>query len=134
MSAAPLLERSSVDPYLTASPWVILENGRWRMWYVSCTGWDNVGGRARHSYHIRYAESADGLAWERDGTVCIDFAGPDEHAISRPCVIRDGDVYRMWFSARGSGVPDRVRGVARRRPLGAGRRRGRRFELGRLGR
>jgi hypothetical protein len=102
VSAAPLLERNAVDPYLTASPWVLVENGCWRMWYVSCTGWTLVGGRARHSYHIRYAESSDGLKWERDGTVCIDFAGPEEHAMSRPCVMRDGDVYRMWFAARGA--------------------------------
>jgi hypothetical protein len=102
VSGAPLLDRSAVDPFLTASPWVLREEGRWRMWYVSCTGWDVAGGRPRHSYHIRYAESSDGLAWERDGTVCIDFAGPEEHALSRPCVVRDGDVYRMWFSARGS--------------------------------
>jgi hypothetical protein len=102
VSSAPLLERNAVDPYLTASPWVLVEEGRWRMWYVSCTGWERVNGQARHSYHIRYAESSDGLEWERDGTVCIDFANPGEFAISRPCVIRDGDVYRMWFSARGS--------------------------------
>jgi hypothetical protein len=102
VSAAPLLERSSADPFLTASPWVLVENGRWRMWYVSCTGWERVDGRPRHSYHIRYAESSDGLSWERDGTVSIDFASPDEHALSRPCVVKDGDVYRMWFSARGT--------------------------------
>jgi hypothetical protein len=102
VSSSPLLERNSVDPYLTASPWVLVEEDRWRMWYVSCTGWQVVDGAVRHSYHIRYAESSDGLEWRRDGTVCIDFSGPDEYAISRPCVVRDGDVYRMWFSARGA--------------------------------
>jgi hypothetical protein len=33
--------------------------------------------------------------------VAIDFACEQEYAISRPCVVRDGDCYRMWFSARG---------------------------------
>jgi hypothetical protein len=100
ISPAPILERSKVDPYLTASPWVLVDDGRWRMWYVSCTEWRIVNGEPQHSYHVKYAESDDGLTWRRDGIVSIDFA-PGEHAISRPCVVRDGDVYRMWFSARG---------------------------------
>ncbi len=100
VSPAPILERIDIDPYLTASPWVLLEDGRWRMWYVSCTEWGIVDGEPQHSYHVKYAESDDGLNWRRDGIVSIDFA-QGEHAISRPCVVRDGDIYRMWFSARG---------------------------------
>jgi hypothetical protein len=101
VSPAPILERNVVDPFLTASPWVLVEDGRWRMWYVSCTGWEAAGSGPRQSYHIRYAESDDGISWRRDGHVAVDYAGPDEHAFSRPCVVRDGDLYRMWFSVRG---------------------------------
>jgi hypothetical protein len=103
VSPAPILERNAVDPYLTASPWVLLENGVWRMWYVSGTGWTQTATGARHNYHIRYAESADGVSWARTGRVCLDFAAPDEHAFGRPCVLRDSDgVYRMWYSVRGA--------------------------------
>ena len=101
LSPAPLLERTAADPYLTASPWVLREEGGWRMWYVSCTKWKVVDGTTRHHYNLRYAESADGLHWRREGRTAIDFAGPEEYAISRPCVIRDRDCYRMWFAARG---------------------------------
>jgi hypothetical protein len=101
VSAGPLLDRDDVDPFLTASPWVLVEEGRWRMWYVSGTGWRVVDGEPRHWYHVKYAESDDGIEWRRDGTVCIDYESEREHAISRPCVVRDRDVYRMWFSARG---------------------------------
>lgn len=101
VSPAPLLERSSVDPYLTASPWVLVEDGLWRMWYVAGATWEETPSGPRHRYHIRYAESGDGLAWERTGRVCIDFRDEAEYAIARPCVVRDGDRYRMWFSARG---------------------------------
>lgn len=101
-STAPILERSSVDPYLTASPWVLVENDVWRMWYVSATGWEETAEGPRHRYHIRYAESADGLVWRREGRVCIDFADDSEYAISRPCVVRDGNLYRMWYASRGS--------------------------------
>ncbi len=100
VSPAPVLGRSSVDPFFTTSPWVLAEDGRYRMWYASCVEWQVVEGVPRHRYHIRYAESGDGLHWEPTARVCIDFAG-EEYAIARPCVVRDGDRYRMWYSYRG---------------------------------
>jgi hypothetical protein len=101
VSQAPVLERSNVDPYLTASPWILVEDGLWRMWYVSGTGWELADGRPRHRYHVKYAESVDGLFWRREGHVCIDFLNEREYAIARPCVVRDDDKYRMWYSSRG---------------------------------
>lgn len=102
LSPAPILERTSVDPYLTASPCVLVEAGIWRMWYVSCVRWTLERGRPKHYYHVKYAESRDGIEWERRGIVCIDFASPDEYAIARPCVVRDGGLYRMWYTYRGT--------------------------------
>jgi hypothetical protein len=101
VSAAPVLERTAVDPYLTASPWVIRDEGRYRMWYVSGAGWRTVADGPQHLYHVRYAESEDGLSWSRDGRVCVDFADSAEYAMGRPCVLRDDDRYRMYFAARG---------------------------------
>lgn len=101
VSPAPLFDRSAVDPFLTASPYVLIEEGRWRMWYISGTGWTRVADGTRHAYHIRYAESADGHAWTREGRVCVDYASPSEHAFARPCVLRDGNLYRMWYAVRG---------------------------------
>jgi hypothetical protein len=101
VSAAPVLGRTAVDPFLTASPSVLVENGSWRMWYVSGTGWEADDRAIQHRYHIKYAESEDGHVWEPTGRVCIDYADSAETSIARPCVIRDGDVYRMWFCARG---------------------------------
>ena len=101
VSPSPILERNEIDPYLTASPCVLVENGRWRMWYVSGTSWEMKNERPQHRYHIKYAESEDGIAWKREGVVCIDYESEDEYAISRPCVVRDGDLYRMWYASRG---------------------------------
>jgi hypothetical protein len=100
-SQAPLLDRSSADPLLTASPCVLHDGGTWRMWYVSGARWEPAAGGPRHYYHIRYAESDDGLTWRRDGRTAIDFKNPGEYAIARPCVFKDRDGYRMWYSYRG---------------------------------
>jgi hypothetical protein len=100
-SEAPLLERTAIDPYLTASPFVLVEPDRWRMWYVSGSGWEATDSGPRHRYHLRYAESADGTRWHRPGTVCLDYKSAEEHAFARPCVLQDCGTYRMWFASRG---------------------------------
>jgi len=100
-SEAPLLERNDVDPLLTASPFVMIDAGLWRMWYVSGSAWTIVDGAPRHSYHIKYAESRDGVRWTRHGHVCLDYASASEYAFARPCVRFDGRLYRMWYSYRG---------------------------------
>jgi len=101
LSAAPLLDRNAVDPYLTASPWVMVDGSTWRMWYVSGTAWERIGPEVRHRYHIKYAESPDGIHWVRAGVVSIDYATTDEYAFGRPCVLKEDGVYRMWYSCRG---------------------------------
>jgi len=101
-SKAPVLGRTMHDPFLTCSPWVLLEDGLWRMWYVSGTGWDVLSNdpKPKHYYHIKYAESDDGLNWRSEGTVCIDYRD-DEYAIARPVVYKEDGHYRMVYCHRG---------------------------------
>lgn len=98
----PILDRTMTEPHFVASCCVLPGEDIWRMWYLSCTGWEVRNGRLEHRYHIKYAESCDGISWEREGTVAIDYSNGDEYAISRPSVIRDKDRWRMWYSYRGS--------------------------------
>ena len=102
LSAGPLIGRSRIDPFLTASPSVIVEAGTWRMWYVSGTGWTRTPSSFEPNYRICYAESTDGVDWRVTGRVCIDFEYEGEHAIARPHVVLDGATYRMWYSHRGA--------------------------------
>jgi hypothetical protein len=72
------------------------------MWYVSGSRWITTEAGPRHYYHIRYAESADGLEWQRAGTVCIDYRpGSDEYAFGRPFVLKQHGGFEMWYSVRG---------------------------------
>lgn len=104
VSRAPVLGRTATDPFLVASPSILVEEGLWRMWYVSGLEWTrepDARGAPRHHYHIRYAESDDGIEWRPTGRVCIDFAGPQEYAFGRPWVVKHGGLYRMWYAVRG---------------------------------
>jgi len=98
VSPAPVLDRSDVDPLLVAAPWVIRDDGRWRMWYAAATEWRVDGGAPTYRYDIRHAESRDGLEWTHRGHVCVAGAGESDGAPARPCVVRDGDRYRMWLT------------------------------------
>ena len=70
------------------------------MWYVSGTGWCESPDGPAHRYHIKYAESSDGVTWKRHGVVAIDYASPSEHAFGRPFVIEQGGRHRMFYSVR----------------------------------
>jgi hypothetical protein len=98
-SRFPVVELNETDPYTISYPWVMREGGKFKMWYGSNISWGAEKKDMRHL--IKYAESVDGIRWRRDGKVAIDFEGPAEYAICRPCVVKDGGIYRMWFCARG---------------------------------
>lgn len=98
----PVVDRSMTEPHFVASCCVLPGLDKWRMWYLSCTDWRIRNGKPEHRYHIKYAESIDGVSWIREGVVAIDYSDDSEYAISRPSVIRDGGCWKMWFSHRGS--------------------------------
>lgn len=101
-SNGPIVDRSMHEPHFCASCCVIPGDDFWRMWYLSCTGWKMSDGKPEHQYHIKYAESHDGINWVRNGLIAINFANDNEYAISRPSVIRDNNCWKMWYSYRGN--------------------------------
>jgi hypothetical protein len=97
-----IIDRSLREPHFCASCCVMKDGELWRSWYLSCTGWDLRQGRPEHRYHIKYAESDDGICWRREGHVAIEYGNENETAISRPSVLRDADGWKMWYSYRGA--------------------------------
>jgi hypothetical protein len=94
----PVFDRTHEEPFVNTAPCVMMDGGRWRAWYVCGLEWVH---RDLPRYHIRHAESADGVRWERPGRVCIDLR-PGEHALARPCVVKEDGLYRMWFAHKGA--------------------------------
>jgi hypothetical protein len=98
-SRGPVSDRNVDEPFFNTAPFIIIEGNIWKMWYVSCTEWKIINNHPEPRYHIKYAQSNDGIHWEKDGTICIDYIDENE-AIGRPSVIKEGDLYRMWYSYR----------------------------------
>jgi hypothetical protein len=99
-SEGPLLDRSIDEPFFNTAPCVLREADKWRMWYISCTGWEIVSERPEPRYHVKYAESTDGISWVKTNRVCIDY-DENTRAIGRPCVYKESDSYKMLYSYRG---------------------------------
>lgn len=98
----PILDRTKNEPHFCASCHVIKDQKKWKIWYLSCIKWEkNQNSNKKHHYHIKYAESKNGIDWDRKGVVAIDFKYQNEYAISVPRVIKEGDVYKMWYTYRG---------------------------------
>jgi len=98
-SKAPIVDRNGVDPFSLSYPWVMQDGPVWKMWYGSNLSW---GSEKRDMGHvIKYAQSNDGIHWERQGIIAVGFNNPVEYAISRPCVIKENGLYKMWYSYRG---------------------------------
>lgn len=99
VSEGPLCDRAIDEPYFNTAPCVLKRNEVWKMWYVSCTKWENIKGKPEPFYHVKYAESMDGMHWKKTSKVCVDY---DEfaEAIGRPCVFIENGTYKMIYSYR----------------------------------
>ena len=96
VSRAPILRRTEIEPFgIITAPWVIKDGEVYRMWYVSCTGWVHAD---LPTYNIKVAESFDGINWVQSGLVAIKNRDEEETSLARPCVLKDGKVYKMWYS------------------------------------
>jgi len=95
----PILDRNRLEPFYTGAVDVRRENEIWRMWYTSGTNWRIVEGKPEIQYHIKYAESNDGIDWDRKYIDCI--KNSDEYeAVARPSVFFSNNIYHMLYSRR----------------------------------
>jgi predicted GH43/DUF377 family glycosyl hydrolase len=97
-SRAPILERCRCDPFLNTAPWVVEADGEFRVYYVSGCGWIH---KDLPRYNIKMGRSTDGMIWQRDGHISIDFRDDAESALARPYVIFEDGVWKMWFAHKG---------------------------------
>ena len=100
-SEAPVLDRRPGELFFRCGPYVLYEDGRYRMWYVAGDEWTDVGGKEMPVYHLRYLESSDGLRWEGESMESMAISNASEHGFGRPWVRRSiAGEYELYFSVR----------------------------------
>ena len=95
----PVLERTNDEPHIRGAPFVIAENDKLSMWYVSSSEWTGRGEHLHYRISVRHAVSTDGIRWITHPHICLSPA-PGEYAIGRPVVLKEQGLYRMWYSIR----------------------------------
>jgi hypothetical protein len=94
------------DKISLSYPWVMYDEGIYKMWYGSTNDWTSTNDEMIHV--IKYATSKDGENWNKHG-LAIPFKIGEAQAFSRPTVIKDTNGYYMWFSYRsGDGTKYRI--------------------------
>lgn len=102
VSRAPIMPRNNRDYIGIGSSCVMRDEDGWRMWYTRFDRWGNGPQDHPHYYNIKHARSRDGLDWSPDPGVCIDFRDASEYAVAKPCVLKVGNRFVMWYSWRGA--------------------------------
>jgi hypothetical protein len=108
-SSVPILDRTRSEPYLRSAVTILVDEGKFRMWYVSGLGWTQVREQIYPTYVIRHAVSTDGYHWDPKGDRCIDFQNDEEFGFGRPWVVRAPEGHlQMWYSIRSRTAPYRI--------------------------
>jgi predicted GH43/DUF377 family glycosyl hydrolase len=96
-SGTVVLDFSSPDETALARPFVIKEDGIWKMWVTRRVG----------EYAIAYAESNDGLHWERkDSSFGLEpnGEGEEQYMTAYSAVVRSGQEYFMFYNGTNYGM------------------------------
>jgi hypothetical protein len=85
------------DVYGVEDPYVIKENGIYRMWYTAMD---------QNTRRIQYAISQDGINWTKKGPVIIQASkGQSENPGSEhPVIIHQGNHYELWYQPQNASL------------------------------
>jgi hypothetical protein len=107
VSKAPIIDRSSEEPYGIGSCCVMRGKKKWLMLYTSFLPWRQDNNKSpehphsQPSYNIKYAVSEDLIHWERSNKSVLEFEN-GEHIHGKPVLTQkeNGDL-NLYFSVRG---------------------------------
>ena len=98
-SKGPVFHTSHKEPGYIGTVDILIEDGIFKMWYLSCLNWVEYEGVLEPTYDIKYATSKHGINWEPTGITCIPLEN-NEGGISAARIIKENSIYYMWFSVR----------------------------------
>ena len=101
-SEGPLLSPNYRHPYCNGAVDVMKDGDVFRMWYTHFVEWKIYNKHPEPLYNIAYAESSNGIDWDRPDLISVDFTDGKKCGIARPSVIKENGIYRMWYTYRGA--------------------------------
>jgi hypothetical protein len=101
LNRVPVLDRTNSEPLFRAAHSILIEDGRWRVWYGAGDSFIKGKDKTLPRYNIRYMESVNGIDFPRTGRVVLDIK-EDEHRVGRPNVFKCADGRYLMFYGYGS--------------------------------
>nr|WP_308624420.1 hypothetical protein [uncultured Eisenbergiella sp.] len=101
-SEAPVLDRRGDEIFARCGINVIRDKCKYKMWYIGSNkeGWTVSDNKLKPLYIMKYTESEDGINWNKDSVICMEYKNEDEHGFGRPFVWKENGVYKMMYSIR----------------------------------
>ena len=99
-STGPILGTSHREPGFVGTISVMKNGNKWLGWYLSCIKWEKINNKLESFYNIKLALSNNGIDWEPTGHICIPLK-ENEGGLSQASVIKENNIFKMWFSYRG---------------------------------
>ena len=101
----PVLERTDTEPFIRSALTIVPDGNLFHIWYVSAYKWEWMNtnvfkNKLLPNYHIRYCTTKDFKAFEVYPFPVIEAKDDDEFGFGRPWCIKDGGIFKMWYSIR----------------------------------
>jgi len=100
LSSEPVLTANEQEKCVRSSAFALIDNGLYKMWYAGGSDWIKARDKLVPTYTLRYLESQDGINWKDSSQVCMEPANDDEIGFSRPFIIKEYGLFKMWYSVR----------------------------------
>jgi hypothetical protein len=101
ISKTPILDRGDSELYFRGGSFALLDEDKFKLWYVGGDEWTEIAGKKMPVYDLRYLESSDGITWGKSGQVVMKITDQDEHGFGRPWVVKRGpNNYQLFYSIR----------------------------------
>lgn len=101
MFKGPLLPPLKYDACFTGTFFALPLHNKLAAYYLSCDKWIQSDNKYEPIYNLKLATSENGVDWDRQGHVAIDFKNIDEGGIASAAPIEIMDEFHMWFCYRG---------------------------------
>jgi hypothetical protein len=105
--SVPIFDRTEEGSLFRAIHSVLNENGKWRVWYGGGSHFIAGTNKSLPAYDIRYLESNSPYMFPPRGQKALETQGA-EYRVGRPYVIKDGEIYRMFYGFSTEEAPYRL--------------------------
>lgn len=96
----PIITVNKNEPYFSGTAFVMNDNQKFKMYYLSCIGWKRKDDKIEPYYEIKYAESDNGLEWNQLNHTCISLKDGEGGVVSASVIKNKNGTYKMWYGVR----------------------------------